>query len=265
MKIAKRKLWPFVKTGNYMTTTSGITNNSLFSLLKTNVTARPTSGSGADKDAEMIKELQDKWKNEMQSTPVLDPGFLTSGNLTQASASQDTTTTNQKVASAVNSIMDSMSDASAKTKTDTQIIAQGSVSKDTKDAVGTSVTDKFMAFMSSAKEGPAAFWRAQFLATQGLTEKDVAAMSPEDKAKLEDKIKSFIEQKMEEAKHEPSNKDDKTQDTAKVETGNSEGAKNGLVTNDIQDQVGKGPFSPVDLLKIDTNESRRRDRTDDTA
>jgi hypothetical protein len=157
-------------------------------------------------------------------------------------------------------ISQGMSDASAKTKTDAQIIAQKSGlttdDGDSKTTVGGSAVDKFMAFMDSAKDGPAAFWRAQFLASQGLTEQDVAGMSPEEKTKLEDKIKTFIEQKMEEAKHQPTK--DKTEETAKVQTGNDESAKSGLAATDAKGKSVKGPFSPDDLFNINDKDQGRR-------
>ncbi|MGE4313902.1 MAG: hypothetical protein AB7E85_06495 [Pseudobdellovibrionaceae bacterium] len=57
---------------------------------------------------------------------------------------------------------------------------------------------KFKEFMEAAKKGPGEFWRAQFLASKGLSEEDVAAMSQEEREKLEQEIKDFIEAKVEE-------------------------------------------------------------------
>lgn len=84
-------------------------------------------------------------------------------------------------------------DAFARTKVDTQLIAQSEKIND--DAI----VSKFLDFMESARENPGGFMRAQFLAAKGLTEEDVAAMSPEDREKLEQEIEEFIKRKVEEA------------------------------------------------------------------
>ena len=57
---------------------------------------------------------------------------------------------------------------------------------------------KFKEFMDAARKGPGEFWRAQYLASQGLTEEDVAAMTQEDREKLEKEIEEFIKAKIEE-------------------------------------------------------------------
>lgn len=61
----------------------------------------------------------------------------------------------------------------------------------------TSAVDEFMKWASMT---PAQRMRANMLASMGLTEEKVAAMSPEDRAKVEAKIKEMIEAKI---KREP--------------------------------------------------------------
>lgn len=61
---------------------------------------------------------------------------------------------------------------------------------------GSDAVSKFREFMKLASEGPGALLRAQFLSSKGLTEDDVANMSPEDRKKLEAEIKEFIENKI---------------------------------------------------------------------
>lgn len=66
---------------------------------------------------------------------------------------------------------------------------------------------QFMKFMDAAKEGPGGFMRAQILASMNVTEEDIAGMTPEDREKIEHKIKELIEKKIEEARKEAAEKE----------------------------------------------------------
>lgn len=69
-----------------------------------------------------------------------------------------------------------------------------------------SARDEFMKYQAMT---PAEKMRAAMLAKLGLTEDDVKAMSPEDRKKVEDKIKDMIKQQVE-------NSDDKNGKTGLV-------------------------------------------------
>lgn len=56
----------------------------------------------------------------------------------------------------------------------------------------------FRRLAKAAQDGPAALLRAQYLESKGLTEDDVAAMTPEERKKIEEEIKEFIKKSMEE-------------------------------------------------------------------
>lgn len=109
-------------------------------------------------------------------------------------------------------------DAGAKTKTDAQMIAQDQMDMtafyattaegtpeaegDISDAIDSSPAKQFMEFMQGARENPGGFFRAQYLASKGLTEEDVANMAPEDRLKLEEEIKALIKQAVEKQQKE---------------------------------------------------------------
>lgn len=90
-------------------------------------------------------------------------------------------------------------DASAKTKVDTQIIAQNGIEEksavEEKPAISNGSVESFLKFMDDARNNPGGFMRAAFLASRGLTEEDVAAMGPEERQKLEEEIKNEIKKK----------------------------------------------------------------------
>lgn len=65
-------------------------------------------------------------------------------------------------------------------------------------SLSTSPKDKFMEFMSSAKDGGGGMMRAQILQSLGLTEDDLKSMSAEDRRKIEEKIEEMVRQKVEE-------------------------------------------------------------------
>lgn len=81
---------------------------------------------------------------------------------------------------------------SAQTRTDAQIIGQ-------EEDAGEAAKGKFLEFMESLEDGPAGFLRAQILASKGLTEADLATMTPEELRKLEEEIEETIRKKIEEA------------------------------------------------------------------
>lgn len=81
---------------------------------------------------------------------------------------------------------------SAQTRTDAQVLGQ-------EDDAGEAAKNQFLEFMESLEDGPAGFLRAQILASKGLTEDDLAQMSPEDLRKLEEEIEDIIRKKIEEA------------------------------------------------------------------
>ena len=90
-------------------------------------------------------------------------------------------------------------DASAKTKVDAQIIAQNGMEEtaalEAQPAITSSAVDDFLKLMEDASNNPGGFMRAQFLASRGLTEEDVAAMGPEERQKLEEEIMNEIKRK----------------------------------------------------------------------
>jgi hypothetical protein len=67
----------------------------------------------------------------------------------------------------------------------------------------TSAKDEFLKFQAMT---PAQKMRAMMLAKLGLSEDDVKAMSPEDRKKVEDKIKAMIKQQVQ---NDPDNKGQK--------------------------------------------------------
>lgn len=68
------------------------------------------------------------------------------------------------------------------------------VSASTSSPLGeTSAKDEFLKFQAMT---PAQKMRAMMLAKLGLTEDDVKAMSPEDRKKVEDKLKEMIKQQV---------------------------------------------------------------------
>ena len=73
--------------------------------------------------------------------------------------------------------------------------AYGGVSASTASPVGEpSAKDEFLRFQAMS---PAQKMRAMMLAKLGLTEEEVKAMSPEDRKKVEEKIKQMIKQQVE--------------------------------------------------------------------
>jgi hypothetical protein len=82
--------------------------------------------------------------------------------------------------------------------------AYGGVSASTASPIGeTSAKDEFLKFQAMT---PAQKMRAMMLAKLGLTEDDVKAMSPEDRKKVEDKLKEMIKQQVQ---NDPERKDHK--------------------------------------------------------
>jgi hypothetical protein len=82
--------------------------------------------------------------------------------------------------------------------------AYGGVSASTASPVGeASAKDEFLKFQAMT---PAQKMRAMMLAKLGLTEDDVKAMSPEDRKKVEDKLKEMIKQQVQ---NDPERKDHK--------------------------------------------------------
>jgi hypothetical protein len=78
------------------------------------------------------------------------------------------------------------------------------VSASTASPVGElSAKDEFLKFQAMT---PAQKMRAMMLAKLGLTEDDVKAMSPEDRKKVEDKLKDMIKQQVQ---NDPEKKDQK--------------------------------------------------------
>lgn len=84
---------------------------------------------------------------------------------------------------------------SARTLFDAQLLGQGGDVTET-SSLSTSPKDKFMEFMSSAKEGGGGMMRAQILQSLGLTEDDLKSMSAEDRRKIEEKIEEMVRQKV---------------------------------------------------------------------
>lgn len=83
---------------------------------------------------------------------------------------------------------------SAQTLHAVQVIGQ----KDEEDSTKSDAVAAFREYMDLAHKGPGALMRAQYLASKGLTEDDVAAMSKADRDKLEKEIEDFIKKKFEE-------------------------------------------------------------------
>ena len=82
--------------------------------------------------------------------------------------------------------------------------AYSGISASTSSPVGeTSAKDEFLKFQAMT---PAQKMRAMMLAKLGLTEDDVKAMSPEDRKKVEDKLKEMIKQQVQ---NDPDRKDQK--------------------------------------------------------
>lgn len=80
--------------------------------------------------------------------------------------------------------------------------AYGGISAQAASPAGeTSAKDEFLKFQAMT---PAQKMRAMMLAKLGLTEDDVKAMSPEDRKKVEDKIKAMIKQQVQ---NDPDGKD----------------------------------------------------------
>lgn len=82
--------------------------------------------------------------------------------------------------------------------------AYSGISASTSSPTGeTSAKDEFLKFQAMT---PAQKMRAMMLAKLGLTEDDVKAMSPEDRKKVEDKLKEMIKQQVQ---NDPEKKDQK--------------------------------------------------------
>lgn len=82
--------------------------------------------------------------------------------------------------------------------------AYGGVSASNAPAIGeVSAKDEFLKYQAMT---PAQKMRAMMLAKLGLTEDDVKAMKPEDRKKIEDKLKEMIKQ---EVQQDPNRKDQK--------------------------------------------------------
>ncbi|MBN9525121.1 MAG: hypothetical protein J0H82_02890 [Alphaproteobacteria bacterium] len=70
----------------------------------------------------------------------------------------------------------------------------GGVSQSSKDKVGTSVEDKFLAY---ARKTPAERFREDLLNSMGLTEEGLAAMDPDKRKAVEEEITRRMKEKIE--------------------------------------------------------------------
>ncbi len=86
-------------------------------------------------------------------------------------------------------------DAGARTRTDTQIIAQADIPE------AAAAVEKFMELTGSGKSHQERMY-ARILAALGLTEEDLQAMSQEEREKIEAKIKDMIKRETETAINE---------------------------------------------------------------
>ena len=77
--------------------------------------------------------------------------------------------------------------------------SSGSASLGAGPSGGSSANDPVAQFLAYARETPAQQMRDSILHQLGLTEDDLKAMSPQDRAKVEEKIKDLVRQKVEQA------------------------------------------------------------------
>ncbi len=70
----------------------------------------------------------------------------------------------------------------------------GGISQSTKDKVGGSVEDKFLAY---ARKTPAERFREDLLNSMGLTEEDLQGMNADDRKAIEEEITRRIKEKIE--------------------------------------------------------------------
>jgi len=83
------------------------------------------------------------------------------------------------------------------------LFASGAVGAATSLAGAAAKPDAKAEFLKWAHMTPAERMRANLLSSMGLTEDQVAAMSPEDRKKVEDKLRELIEQKVKENVERP--------------------------------------------------------------
>lgn len=95
---------------------------------------------------------------------------------------------------ALNGLMNSGATAArtVAAKTDSSF---GEVLKETAQNAGKAAQDEFLEF---AAKSPAEKMRAMILSSLGITEEELAALPPEEQAKIEEKIKDMLEKKMKE-------------------------------------------------------------------